>query len=74
MHKYTCDELTVASSVAVPLYNGDYGSNRNYSFNLVHLSLRRSLMSDGTKKGQGRLALGGRNTQLTFSLSLLLSQ
>lgn len=63
------DKWTVALSIAVPLYNRDYSSNRNNSFNLVHLSRCLSLMSDCTKKGQGGLGLGGWNKQLGFALS-----
>lgn len=75
VHKYTCDQLNVASSIVNPLYNRNYSSNRNSPFNLVHLSRRLSLMSDCTKKGQGGLGSGGWNKQLGFALSfsLLLS-
>lgn len=67
MHKYTCDQLPVA------LYNRDYSSKRNSPFNLVHLSLCLSLMSDCTKKGQAGLGSGGWNKQLGFALSPSLS-
>ena len=70
MHKYTCDQLTVALSIVVPLYNRDYSSNRTSPFNLVHLLRCLSLMSNCTKKGQGGLGSGGWNKQLGFALSL----
>lgn len=45
---------TLLQAKADPLYNQDYRRNRNNSFNLVHLSLHFSVMSDFTKKGQFR--------------------
>lgn len=71
VHEYTCDELTVASSIAIPLYNMAYISNRNNPFNLVHLS--RSLMSHCTKKGQGGLGPGGWVEQTTWICAPFLS-
>lgn len=67
MHKYTCDQLTVA------LYNREYSRERNSPFNLVHLSRCLSLMSDCTKKGQAGLGSGGWNKQLGFALSVFLT-
>lgn len=61
--------------MAVPLYNGDYSSNRNNPFNLVHLSQCLSLMSDCTKKGQGGLGLvGGTNNWDLLSLAPSISR
>ena len=60
-------------TIVAPLYNRNCSTNKNNPFNLVHLSLFLSLMSDCTKKGQGGLGLGGWVEQTTGTCSLSLS-